>query len=287
MAVPTLDVQLGPAPEARRRTRWRARRELLGGVLFAAIVLACLIGPLFADAPNTTNLAARLAAPSGAHWFGTDDIGRDIFARVLVGGRMDLLIGISGALVSAIVGCTLGVLLGAWGGRAGEVVMRSLDVIQAFPLLVFAFALLAFLSRSVLTIVLAVAFVNIPIFIRLTRTETLVVVQLPFVEAARCSGNPRWRLLLRHVLPNVMTSSLAQLTTTAGFAIILTGGLSFLGVGIQPPTAEWGSMVAEGAQYLESGQWWTAVFPGLAIVLTVMSIQLVGDRFQATETDRG
>jgi peptide/nickel transport system permease protein len=267
------------APSSTRGASRRSVRRLgyVGLGIFAVIVLLALLAPVIRPGPNTISLFDTLKPPSWAHPFGTDQDGRDMLARVLAAARIDLLIGVGGALLSFVIGSALGVLIGYAGGPFGEVSMRILDAVQAFPLLILALAMLAFLGQSTLTIIYAVAFVNVPIFIRLVRTETVSVNNLPYMEAARCVGCSRLRLVGRHLLPNVSTSALTQLTTSAGYAILLTGALSFLGVGVRPPTAEWGSLVQGGVDYLVTKQWWLTVFPGLAIVITVLSLQMMSE----------
>ncbi len=280
MAVDLEHYQLSeiPAPSAGRGETTRSRRMgLIGLGIFLAVVALALLAPLIRPGPNAIGLLTTLRPPSWTHPFGTDSEGRDLLARVLAAARVDLLIGVGGSLLSFAIGSALGVLIGYTRGPIGEVAMRILDAVQAFPLLILALAMLAFLGQSTLTIIYAVAFVNVPIFIRLVRSETLAVNDLPYMEAARCVGCPPRRVIVRHLLPNVMTSALTQLTTTAGYAILLTGGLSFLGVGVRPPTAEWGSLVQGGVDYLVTKQWWLTVFPGLAIVLTVLSLQMMGE----------
>jgi peptide/nickel transport system permease protein len=262
---------------APRRRRLPRGSTLVGGVVFLIIVLLAIFAPVLRPGPNDINLAAILQAPSWAHPFGTDPSGRDLLARVLAAGRVDLVIGVFGVLISFVVGGAIGVVLGASRSRWSSVAMRGLDAIQAFPLLIFALALLAFLGQSVSTIIYAVAFVNLPIFIRLVRSEAMAVAEMPFIEAARAVGNPRWRVLSRHLLPNVLTAATTQLTTAIGLAILLTGGLSFLGVGVQPPDAEWGSLIQQGTQSLTTGQWWLSVFPGIALLITVLALQMIGE----------
>lgn len=278
----TLPELLPALPDGNRvaltaRLRWPTGSAAVGSVVFGLIVLLALLAPVIRAHPDAINLTAILKGPSWAHPFGTDASGRDLLARVLSAARVDLLIGIVGVLISFALGGSIGLLLGFTRRRWGSVMMRALDAIQAFPLLIFALALLAFLGQSVSTIIYAVAFVNIPIFIRLVRGEALAVSEMPFIEAARCVGNPRWRVVVRHVLPNVLTASLTQLTTAMGLAILLTGGLSFLGVGVQPPAAEWGALIQSGTQSLTTGQWWLSVFPGIALLITVLSLQAIGE----------
>jgi peptide/nickel transport system permease protein len=237
---------------------------------------------VIAPHPNLISASAPLSGPGWSHLMGTDDTSRDVLARVLDAARIDLLIAISGAVVSFAIGSVVGLFLGYVRGKGSELAMRVLDVVQAFPLLVFGLALVSFLApRFGVTamLIVAVSFVSIPVFIRLVRSETLAVAELPFVEAARSVGNPTWRVVLRHVLPNVLTSSLVQLTTTAGYAILTVGALSFVGVGVQPPRAEWGLMILQGSQVLVTGQWWPSVFPGIGLFVTVLSLHMMGEGF--------
>lgn len=262
-----------------RRIRFRGGAPAVGAVIFGLIVLAALLAPVIRGGATDIDLLAISQGPSWEHPFGTDASGRDLLARVLAAARIDLLIGIVGVLLSFVVGGGIGLALGYRSGRLSAVCMRGLDALQAFPLLIFALALLAFLGQSVSTIIYAVAFVNVPIFIRLVRTEALSVSQQPFIEAARSIGNPPWRVVTHHLLPNVLTASLTQVTSAVGTAIMLTGGLSFLGVGVQQPTPEWGSLIQVGTQSLTTGRWWLSVFPGIALLVTVISLQLMGEGF--------
>lgn len=269
---------------ATRRFVWRdgTGSVVVGGIVFLGIVLVALLAPVIAPNPNEIASAPPLSGPGWPHLMGTDDTSRDVLSRVLDAARIDLLIAVAGALISFAIGTVTGLFLGYVRGRGSELVMRVLDVVQAFPLLVFGLALVSFLApRFGVTamLIVAVAFVSVPVFIRLVRSETLAVAEMPFVEAARAVGNPTWRIVLRHVLPNVLTSSLVQLTTTAGYAILTVGALSFVGVGVQPPRAEWGLMILQGSQVLVTGQWWPAVFPGVALFVTVLSLHMMGEGF--------
>jgi len=272
-----------PARLDRAGTRALLRGPLGVGVgLFVVIVLVCVLSPFFTASPTEPDILTRLAAPSARHWLGTDGSGRDVFSRTLQGGRVDILLGTLGVLLSFVIGSAAGLLLGFFGGRLSELIMRLLDVIQAFPLLVFSLAMLTFLRPRIgiySTFIATIAFVAVPIFIRLVRAETLSMRSRSFVEAAICVGNPTRRVMFRHVLPNVITSALTQLTSSMASAILLIGALSFLGVGVQPPAAEWGSMIKEGTQYTVTGVWWPAVFPGLGIILTVLALHLMGEGF--------
>jgi peptide/nickel transport system permease protein len=283
-------IELGPegalvadvasTPTRRRGALLGAARTGIGagGLLLLVIVGACLAAPL-AGSPTDSDVLDRLAPPSAEHWFGTDGDGRDVFARTLYAGRYDILIAIGSAGISFVAGTLIGLLLGYFRGWLSEAAMRVLDVIQSFPLLVLALVLLAFLGTGTMTFIYAIAFIAVPIFIRLVRSETLAVRSRTFVEAAQMVGNSQLRIMLRHVLPNVITSALIQLTSLMASAILIVGALSFLGVGVQPPRAEWGLMIQQGSQYAVTGQWWPTMFPGLAIVLTVLALHTIGEGF--------
>lgn len=250
----------------------------VGGWIVVGVALVGLIGPLLLSADPLTTSPDILAPPSAQHLFGTDDSGRDVFARTVYAARLDLFIALSSALLSAVVGSVYGAVAGYSRSALGGTMTRSLDVLQSFPLFIFAMMLVVFSGRSTLTIIIAIAFVNAPVFARLARATTLSLRDKPFVKAAICAGASRTRVIVRHILPNFSGQGMEQLTTTTGWAIIITAGLSFVGAGIRPPTPEWGSMVSVGAESLISGYWWTSVFPGAAILLTVLGLTLWGGR---------
>lgn len=263
-----------PSGPRRERLSWSGR---IGGIVLLLIIAAAVFAPWLRPDASVPNLDAVLQSPSVEHPFGTNGLGQDVLGRVLLAGRIDLLVSLVGVALSAAIGGVIGVLVGYSRGRWTAWLMRGLDAFQAFPLLVFALLLLAFLGRSASTLILAVAFINVPIFIRLVRSETAAVCELPFVDAAHCVGNSRMRVVVRHVLPNVVTSALTHVTTAAGFAIMLVGALGFLGVGIDPSQPEWGVMIQEGMQYISSKQWWLIFFPSAAIVVSVVSLQALGE----------
>jgi peptide/nickel transport system permease protein len=254
-----------------------------GIVILAAYVLLALVGPLVVQSPIDTNPQSALLPPSAEHWFGTDTFGRDVFARSVYSARLDLSIGIVIALAAMVVGSILGVVAGYFGGWVDEVVMRITDVVLAFPGFVLALILVAVIGNSIPNVVAAVTIAYVPYFIRLTRAEVLAQRELEYVDGARLAGNGRWRIAFRHVLPNSLTPAFVQATLVAGWSILTVAGLAFLGVGIRPPTAEWGVMVAEGAPDIITGQWWTALFPGGMIVLAVMAFHFIGDEFGGEE----
>jgi peptide/nickel transport system permease protein len=254
-------------------------------VIFLVIMVLAAVGPELA--PYSTIDASpndRLLPPSAKHWFGTDDNGIDILSRLLAAPRTDVLIAVVATAISVVIGAPLGVLIAlmeSWRRRGAtvlaEVAMRFLEVIQAFPVFVFAMVLVAVFGGTKINIIAAIAFVNTPVFIRLVRSDVLSLVQRPFAEAARAVGNSELRVGFRHVLPNTIPTVLVQVSVTVGFAILLTAGLSFVGAGVKPPTPELGSMIASGAKYLIVNQWWPALFPGLALGLVVFSFGIFGE----------
>lgn len=268
--------------EGRLRPLWRVAREhrmLLMGLLVLAIVfLMTTIGPVLVSfGPLQTNPELKLQPPSADHPMGTDNFGRDIVSRVVHGARLDLLIAFSVVIIALGVGSLVGTLSGYYGGIVDDVVMRVTDVLFSFPSFILAMAITAMLGNTIPNVIIAIAIAYIPYFIRLTRGEILSARELQYAEAARCVGNPEWRIMYIHLLPNCLTPSLVQATLCLGWAILDVSGLAFLGLGIRPPTPEWGVLVSEGARNIISGQWWTSVFPGAVIVFTALGFNLVGD----------
>jgi peptide/nickel transport system permease protein len=250
----------------------------LAFAFFAAIVVAAVLGPHVAPYdPLMSDTKAALQQPSLAHWFGTDQLGRDVLSRVIVAARLDLMIaGFSVALVF-LLGGLAGVAAGFFGGWSDRIVSRIADTIMAFPLFVLAMGIVAALGNTVTNIVIATAIVNFPLYARLARAEANVRREAGFVQAARLSGNGEFRILLGHILPNIMPIMIVQMSLTMGYAILNAAGLSFIGLGVRPPTPEWGIMVAEGAAFMVSGEWWIAFFPGAALMSAVFCFNLLGD----------
>lgn len=246
--------------------------------LFVAIVLAALVGPSIVPYdPLASDTAAALQAPSAAHWFGTDQLGRDILSRVIVATRLDLGIAVASVALVFALGGLAGVAAGYFGGWTDRIVSRIADTIMAFPLFVLAMGIVAALGNSVTNIVIATAIINFPLYARVARAEANVRREAGFVQAARLSGNSEARIVLGHVLPNIMPIMVVQMSLTMGYAILNAAGLSFIGLGVRPPQPEWGIMVAEGAAFIVSGEWWIALFPGLALMLAVFCFNLLGD----------
>jgi len=246
--------------------------------LFVLIVLVALVGPYVVPIdPLASDTVEALKSPSLRHWFGTDQLGRDIFSRVVVATRLDFGIAVWSVVLVFVMGGLAGVAAGFFGGWIDRIVGRVADTIMAFPLFVLAMGIVAALGNTVTNIVIATAIVNFPLYARVARAEANVRREAGFVEAARLSGNGDLRILAFQVLPNVFPIMVVQMSLTMGYAILNAAGLSFIGLGVRPPTAEWGIMVAEGAAFMVSGEWWIAFFPGLALMVAVFCFNLLGD----------
>jgi len=251
---------------------------LIAGTMFVLLIIAAVIGASIVPYdPMASNASQSLKAPSWDHWFGTDQLGRDVFSRIVVATRLDLSIAVSAVAISFIFGSILGSLAGFFGGWVDRIVGRITDTIMAFPLFVLAMGIVAALGNSVENIVYATAIINLPFYARVSRTEVNVRRSADFVLAARLAGNSSLRLLATHIYPNTLPPLMVQVSLNMGWAILNAAGLSFIGLGVRPPTAEWGIMVAEGAGYIVSGEWWLAIFPGLALMLAVFTFNLLGD----------
>jgi peptide/nickel transport system permease protein len=259
--------------------RQRNIQLLLGSAILLVMIAAAFIVPaLSSQGVREADALNSLSKPSADHWFGTDGFGFDIFVRVVYAARTDLSIAALGVILSAIVGIALGIIIGfsrrAW---LDNVAMRIVDMIQSFPVLIVAVALVAFAGNSLTNVVWALVFINVPIFLRLARTQVHTIRELRYIEAAKAAGSSRARTLLRHVLPNAMAPAIVQVGLQMGYAIVTVAGLAFLGVGIQAPTPEWGSMILSGKDNIVTGQWWTVVFPGLAVLVAVAAFNLIAE----------
>jgi peptide/nickel transport system permease protein len=250
----------------------------LAGIAIIAVVLATMaFAPVLAPyAPNALDLLHRLAAPSLEHPFGTDEVGRDILSRVIWGARTSVSVGFAIVGISMSIGTVLGAFSGLAGGRIDTVIMRLMDVLLSFPSFVMAMALAAALGPDLINAMLAIAVVRIPFYVRLARGQALSLRERPYVKAAVTFGASRWHIVLRHVMPNAMAPIIIQATLDIGLAILTAAALSFIGLGAQQPTAEWGAMVATGRDFLLD-QWWYPTFPGLAILITAIGFNLLGD----------
>lgn len=249
----------------------------LGLILVSFMLFIGLFGPLLAPYdPNQIDLSVRLAPPSLDHWFGTDELGRDLLSRILHGARLSLLLGISIVSLSATIGTLLGCFVGMKGGWIDMIVMRFIDIILSLPGLVLAMAFTAALGPSLFNATLALALIATPGMVRLARGQALTLRNEGYVEAARLHGGSAWHVLTRHVVPNAAPAIVVQSTLSIGTIILAAAALSFLGLGAQPPTAEWGAMVANGRNYLTVHPLYP-VLPGLAILLTATGFNLLGD----------
>lgn len=246
------------------------------GVAFIVLLLlASLFAPLPHD-PEATDGAVALQAPGGDHWFGTDGAGADVFSRVIDAARIDLSLALAGTLLSLVLGVILG-LAASTKGKGSERLVRGLDAFQAFPLLILALALVTLSGNKLYMVVVAIALINIPRYMRLLRSEVLALRESRFIEAAIAMGAPQRRITFRHLLPNVWGVVLVQTSLTIANAIVVIASLSFLGVGVSAPTPSWGAMIRDGSGNMSSGEWWIATFPGLIVLLCVLAFNQLAD----------
>jgi peptide/nickel transport system permease protein len=265
-------------PTARAIRRFKRRKGALIALFVIAIfIAAAALAPLISPYnPDLQTWSAVRKAPSALHWFGTDDVGRDVLARVIFGARASLLAGVISVAIALLVGVPVGLVSGYLGGFIDALFSRITDALLACPFLILAIALAAFLGPSLGNAMIAIGITTTPIFIRLTRGQVMAVKVEDYVEAARAVGNPHWRIALVHILPNILPALLVQATLSIAAAIIAEAALSFLGLGQQPPAPSWGSMLNAAQRFLVNAPW-MAIWPGLAIFLTVLSFNLVGD----------
>lgn len=237
-------------------------------------------GPIIEPESRTVQITSPNLAPSTVHFFGTDPSGLDVFARVLAAPRVDVTIAVAATMLGVIGGTILGLLATVFSGWASEIFVRVADTVQALPGLAFVFIIVILAGRSNIMIVLILGLLQVPIYLRLIRSQVLSLRERPFVEAAIANGNTPISTALRHILPNALTPALAQASITMGFTLLAITGLSFIGAGVRPPTAEWGGMIQAGAQGINLGQWWMFLFPGLAISFSVFGFAAVGEGLQ-------
>lgn len=250
---------------------------VFGGIILIAILIIAITAPLISPhEPNDTSPLDRLKPPSVKFLFGTDHLGRDIFSRVLFGSRISITIGILSAVLSTIIGGFLGMIAGYWAGVWDSIIGRIVDILLAFPAVLLALLVVSILGTGIVNVIIAVGFSGIPQFARLARGEVLSVKEETYVESANASGASTLRILFRHIIPNIFPPILTFSTLKAATSIITAASLSFLGLGAQPPLAEWGSMLSKGRNYF-SIAWWFMFFPGFALLLVTLSLNLVGD----------
>lgn len=249
---------------------------VIGLIVLAVIALLAILAPLIAPySPSRLSVVNRLKPPSERWFFGTDEFGRDVFSRTIYAGQLSLLVGVAATALAAVLGITLGLMAGFFR-RADGVIARIIDAMMAFPDILLAISLVAALGPSLATVIVALGIVYAPRLARIVRASTLIIRELPYVEAARALGVPTWRIMTRHVLRNLVSPILVQATFIFAYAMLAEASLSFLGVGVSPEIPTWGTMIAGGRQYIGQADW-MMLFPGAAIVLSVLSLQLVGD----------
>ena len=253
------------------------RLAVFGALFILLIIFMALFGPtLVRFDPDGMDFTAILSGPTQKHWMGTDEFGRDIFTRVVIGARISMLVGLVAVSISTIAGSLLGMIAGFSHRTIDEVIMRAMDVLYAFPFLLLAIAIVAVLGRGFLNVMIALGVVYTPIFARIARAAVLGVRNEEFIQAARAMGAGEARIIFNHIMPNILSPIIVEITLSLAFAILAEAGLSFFALGVQPPTPSWGRMLAEGRDYLhQSG--WLPIFPGLAIMLTVLAFNFLGD----------
>jgi peptide/nickel transport system permease protein len=274
----SLAAEASDSPRARALRRLARRRTaMLGLCLIALFTVLALLAPYIAPYdPAAQSWASVRKPPSLAHWLGTDEVGRDVLSRLIWGARASLMAGSISIAIALLLGLPLGMLAGYLGGAIDALISRVTDAMLAIPFLILAIALAAFLGPSLGNAMIAIGVSTAPIFVRLTRAQVMAVKVEDYIEGARAVGNPRWRIAIVHILPNILPALLVQATLSIAAAIIAEASLSFLGLGQQPPAPSWGSMLNAAQRFLASAPW-MAIWPGLAIFLTVLSFNLVGD----------
>jgi peptide/nickel transport system permease protein len=272
---------LKPASATMRLVWLRIRRNWLSTIALAiivAMILAALLANWIAPYdPDATDPEAALQSVSLHHWLGTDIYGRDLLSRIIFAARVDLTVAFGATAVALVIGSAIGAIAGHYRGLVDLIIMRCVDSVMAFPAFILAMAITAALGNSVGNVLMAIAITQIPNYLRLIRGEIFRIREMEYADAARVVGNPAWRIMFIHLLPNCLPPIIVQATLAMGYALLTMSALSFIGLGIQPPQSEWGSMTAEGAQYIVTGEWWLFLFPGLAIMLMVLSFNLIGD----------
>lgn len=272
---------LRAATPSRPTTTWRllaGNRLAMVGLFFIALwTVGALVVGLLPYSPNATGVGGLLQPPSAQHLFGTDNFGRDILARVLAGGRVSLWTGLIAVGISLLIGVPIGAISGFFGGWIGGLLMRIMDVFLAFPSLVLAMAIAAALGPGLSSAMIAVGIVGIPEFARIVYSQTRSLRERDFVEAGRALGLQNRTILMRHIIPNSMAPIIVRSTLGMGYAILTAASLSFIGLGAQPPLAEWGVMISDGRGYIISGEWWITLFPGIAIATSILGFNLLGD----------
>lgn len=253
------------------------KAAMIGGILILFFIAVAFIGPYFTPyEPDAQNVVNKLQPPSADHWFGTDHHGRDIFSRIIHGMSITLYIGFFSVAMGAMVGVILGMISGYYGGKIDTIIMRIMDVLLAFPGILLALAVVSVLGPSLNNVIIAVAIFSIPVFARIVRGSTLSVRKLEYIDAMRALGASDRRIIFKHILPNIASPIIVQATLSIATTVLTAAGLSFLGLGAQPPMPEWGAMLSDGRNYLYNA-WHVAFFPGVMIVAVVLAFNIFGD----------
>ena len=253
------------------------KSAMVGGFLILFLIIVAIIGPYFTPyQPDTQDMLNKLQPPSGDNWLGTDNFGRDIFSRIIHGTNLTLIVGFFSVLLGGAVGVLIGIFAGYYGGRTDSILMRLMDILLAFPSILLALAIVTVLGGSLQNVIIAVAISSVPVFARIVRGSTLSVKKLEYIDAMRALGASDARIIFKHIFPNITSPIIVQATLNIATAILSASGLSFLGLGAQPPTPEWGAMLSDGRNYLYNAPH-VALFPGLAIVLVVLAFNMLGD----------
>ncbi|MCH4887907.1 ABC transporter permease [Acidaminobacter sp. JC074] len=268
----------GPSKEIWGRLR-KNKGAVVGFVIISAIILMSILSGFIYDYETeiiNQNIQERLQSPSAEHWFGTDELGRDIFARIVYGSRTSLSIGFVTVAFALVVGGTFGAIAGYFGGRIDNIIMRLMDIFLAIPGTLFAITIVAALGTSTINLVIALSISSVPRFARILRSSVMVVRDVEFIEAAKAIGANNWRIITQHVIPNSLAPVIVQTTLTVATIILTIAGLSFLGLGVSAPQPEWGAMLSSARTYMREYAYMT-LFPGLAIMITILSLNLLGD----------
>jgi oligopeptide transport system permease protein len=247
-----------------------------GGLLLGVLTLLCVVGPLFSQSYQDQNLDLGASAPGAAHWLGTDTLGRDLFARILYGGRVSLMVGLVATIVALVIGVTYGAIAGFFGGKTDAAMMRIVDILYAMPFTIFVILLMVFFGRNIFLLFFAIGAVEWLTMARIVRGQIMSIKKMEYIEAARSLGLGRRRIIFRHMIPNVLGPIIVYTTLTIPAVMLLEAFLSFLGLGVQPPMSSWGVLIKDGAEKMEEF-WWLLVFPGGVFSLTLFSLNFLGD----------
>lgn len=253
------------------------KAAVVGGFFVLMFIVVSLIGPLLTTQdPTHVNVLNKLKTPSAEHWFGTDNFGRDIFTRIIHGMSLTLKVGFQSVAIGGVIGVVLGIVSGYYGGKIDAIIMRIMDVLLAFPGILLALAIVSVLGGSLRNVIIAVAVFSVPAFARIVRGSTLTVRKLEYIDAVRALGASDFRIIFKHIFPNVMSPIIVQATLRIATAVLTASGLSFLGLGAQPPAPEWGAMLNDGRTYMKTAPH-LILFPGIMIVLVVLAFNIFGD----------